>query len=131
PGEEGERKYYYSPLPADVPLERLATLAHARWVVEQFYEDAKGECGLGDYQGRRWDGLHRHRALAMLTYSVLTLQRPAAPDPAEGGFPPLGAPADLPGGASPGPGLAVPGPGAVAHHHRPGQVLPSPQKLTK
>jgi SRSO17 transposase len=124
PGEEGERKYYYSDLPADTPLERLAALAHARWVIEQFYEDAKGECGLGDYQGRRWDGLHRHLALAMLTYGFLTLQRHAAPDHSAGGFSPLGAPTDLPGGASPDPHLAVPGPGAVAHRHRSSQTVP-------
>jgi SRSO17 transposase len=29
-------------------------LAHSRWPIEQFYEDAKGECGLDHYQGRRW-----------------------------------------------------------------------------
>src|SRR5215218_3756995 len=62
PGEE-ELKYYYSSLGAEVPLKRLAALAKSRWAIEQFYEDAKGECGLGDYQGRRWDGLHRHLAL--------------------------------------------------------------------
>ena len=70
-GEE-ELKYYYSALlGAEVPLERLAALAHSRWAIEQFYEDAKGECGLGDYQGRRWDGLHRHLALVMVAYSFL------------------------------------------------------------
>jgi SRSO17 transposase len=71
-GEE-ELKYYYSSLSADVPLERLAALAKSRWAIEQFYEDAKGECGLGDYQGRRWDGLHRHLALVMVAYSFLML----------------------------------------------------------
>lgn len=75
PGESGEHKWYFCWLPADAPLERLVTLAHARWVIEQFYEDAKGECGLDDYQGRRWDGLHRHLALVMLTYSFLATQR--------------------------------------------------------
>jgi SRSO17 transposase len=71
-GEE-EFKYYYSSLGADVSPERLVTLAHSRWAIEQFYEDAKGECGLGDYQGRRWDGLHRHLALVMVAYSFLML----------------------------------------------------------
>ncbi|MBM3189936.1 MAG: IS701 family transposase, partial [Chloroflexi bacterium] len=52
PGQPGDRQWYYSNLPADTPLERLVTLAHARWIIEQFYEDAKGECGLDQYQGR-------------------------------------------------------------------------------
>jgi SRSO17 transposase len=73
PGEEEELKYYYSSLGADVSLERLAALAKSRFAIEQFYEDAKGECGLGDYQGRRWDGLHRHLALVMVAYSFLML----------------------------------------------------------
>jgi SRSO17 transposase len=68
-----ELKYYYSSLGADVSLERLTALAKSRWTIEQFYEDAKGECGLGDYQGRRWDGLHRHLALVMVAYSFLML----------------------------------------------------------
>jgi SRSO17 transposase len=131
PGEEGEQKYYFSILPVDTPLERLASLAHARWTIEQFYEDAKGECGLDDYQGRRWDGLHRHLALTMLTYSFLTLQRHTASDSTAGGFPPLAGGSDLSGDASADPDLAVPGSGAVAHRHGSGQDLPAVEKLTK
>jgi Transposase DDE domain len=71
-GEE-ELKYYYSTLRAEVSLERMASLAKSRWAIEQFYEDGKGECGLSDYQGRRWEGLHRHLALSMLAYSFLML----------------------------------------------------------
>jgi SRSO17 transposase len=73
-GGEEECKYYYSSVGADAPLERLAALAKSRWTIEQFYEDAKGECGLGDYQGRRWGGLHRHLALSMIAYSFLMLE---------------------------------------------------------
>jgi SRSO17 transposase len=51
----------------------MAALAKSRWTIEQFYEDAKGECGLSDYQERRWEGLHRHLALSMLAYSLLML----------------------------------------------------------
>ena len=61
-------------------LERLAALAKSRWAIEQFYEDAKGECGLGDYQGRRWDGLHRHLALVMVAYSFLMLHSSVTAD---------------------------------------------------
>src|SRR5919107_1624346 len=71
-GEE-ELKYYYSTLGAEVSLERMASLAKSRWAIGQFYEDGKGECGLGDFQGRRWDGLHRHLALSMVAYSFLML----------------------------------------------------------
>src|SRR5215470_16355490 len=88
PGERGEVKWYISTLPADTPLQRLGELAHSRWPIEQFYADAKGACGLDHYQGRRWDGLHRHLALVMLAYSFLARQRwmPAA----LAGFPPAG-----------------------------------------
>jgi hypothetical protein len=50
-------------------------------VIEQFYEDAKGECGLGDYQeGRRWDGVHRHLALVMVAYSFLAVHSSIHPE---------------------------------------------------
>jgi SRSO17 transposase len=87
--EAAEIKYWFSSLPPQISLSRLVTLAHARWVIEQFYEDAKQECGLDDFQGRRWDGLHRHLALVMLAYSFLALQRLQLPLPAGEDFPPL------------------------------------------
>jgi hypothetical protein len=121
PGERGDAKWYFSTLPANTSWERLIALAHQRWVIEQFYEDAKGECGLDDYQGRRWDGLHRHVALSMLAYSFLVHHRLS--DPAAGGFSPL-RPAAQPAGSPPrGAALAVPGRRAVAHRHRPDQYL--------
>jgi SRSO17 transposase len=133
-GIAGERKYYLSSLPADTPLSRLVELAHARWAIEQFYEEAKGECGLDDYQGRRWDGLHRHLALVMLAYSFLAVQAlpqlaRAAPA-ATGSFPP-GAPAQPAGRASAGPRLALPGFGALAHRDQPNAPLPPAEKLTQ
>src|SRR5215467_10744937 len=77
--EEEQIKYWFSVLPKETSLPRLVLLAHARWVIEQFYEDAKQECGLDDYQGRSWQGLHRHVALVMLAYSFLMLQRLTLP----------------------------------------------------
>ena len=86
PGEDGLKKWYYSNLPAKVSLRRLVTVAHSRWITEQFYEDCKGECGLDHYQGRLWDGLHRHIALVMLSYSFLAQTRLAQSQHALEGF---------------------------------------------
>jgi SRSO17 transposase len=135
PGASGERKYYVSSLPTDTPLPRLVELAHARWAIEQFYEDAKGECGLDDYQGRRWDGLHRHLALVMLAYSFLAVQALSTPEAtppggAAGPFPP-GAPAQSAGRPPAGLGLALPGSRALAHRDQPNPPLPSTEKLTQ
>jgi len=75
PGGDGETetKYYFSNLPAKTSLKELVTSVRSRWPVEQFYQDGKQLCGLGDFQGRRWGGLHRHVALVMLSYSFLAL----------------------------------------------------------
>src|SRR5262249_58080758 len=124
----GEAKYYFSSLPADTPLSRLVERAHARWAIEQFYEDSKGECGLDDYQGRRWDGLHRHLALVMLAYSFLMVQ--ALPLAAGGVFPP-GAPTESARRPSPGAAMALRESGALAARDQPDHRLPTPQKLTK
>jgi SRSO17 transposase len=129
PGDHGDVKWYYSNLPADTPLHRLVELAHSRWPIEQFYEDAKGECGLDDYQGRRWDGLHRHLALVMLAYSFVARQRWMPTDPV--GFSPLRRAPVVPGGPSPGAPVAVPGCGVMAYRHQSNCSLSPYANLTK
>jgi SRSO17 transposase len=118
PGEEGEPKWFFSGLPAETPLPRLVELAHLRWPVEQFYEDGKGECGLDHFQGRSWEGLHRHLALVMLAYTFLmlySLGQAVQTDPAPGAaFPPCAAiePSGLPSTDA---RSALPGCGLMAH----------------
>ena len=46
---DGEAKYYFSNLPLKTTLEELAVAVRSRWPIEQFYEDGKQLCGLGDY----------------------------------------------------------------------------------
>jgi SRSO17 transposase len=70
-GQPEERKYFWSNLPADTPLAELAGLAHRRHAIEQFHEEAKGELGWDQYQGRLWPGFHRHAVTVMLAYSFL------------------------------------------------------------
>jgi len=102
-------------LPEDSSFSRLVLLAHARWVIEQFYEDAKQECGLDHYQGRSWQGLHRHLALVMLAYSFLMLFRLTLPLPDGEAFPPLRDTQLAAWRASTGVALALPGSRPLAH----------------
>jgi SRSO17 transposase len=129
-GKEGEEEltYYYSTLGEEVSLERLASVAKSRWAIEQFYEDGKGECGLGDFQGRRWDALHRHLALSMLAYSFLMLHssvtRGAGGSSSEGFFP-LSQAHNAAGYPQAGTDVAVGRPGSMVHRNREDQGLPS------
>jgi SRSO17 transposase len=129
PGDSGDRKWYFSTLPADTPLRRLVELAQSRWPIEQFYEDAKGACGLDHDQGRRWDGLHRHLALVMLAYSFLARQRWTPATPA--GFFPLRAAPVVSSGPSPSAPVALPRRRVMAYRNQSNCSLPPQADLTK
>ena len=63
-----ELKCYLSHGPADMPAARLVWLAGLRWPIEQCFRDGKQLFGLGDYEGRSWQGWHRHATLVMLAH---------------------------------------------------------------
>jgi hypothetical protein len=44
----------------------------SRWAIEECFQAAKNECGLDEYEVRRYPGWCRHITLAMLTHAVLT-----------------------------------------------------------
>lgn len=67
----GERKYYLSNLPANVPLEHLAAQIKARWLCEQMHQQMKDELGLDHFEGRSWRGLHHHVLLCQLAFAFL------------------------------------------------------------
>lgn len=85
PGEEvwaigelrstGERKYYLSNLPADTLVKQLASAIKARWVCEQAHQQLKEELGLDHFEGRSWQGLHRHCLMCMIALAFLQSQR--------------------------------------------------------
>lgn len=70
-GPSQERKYFWSNFGPRAPLVRMVEYAHRRYWVEQYHEEAKGELGWDQFQGRRWDGFHRHAVTIMLSYSFL------------------------------------------------------------
>ena len=87
PARLQDRKYYFAWKLDGLSLEELVELAHIRWVIERFYQDAKGELGLDHYEGRRWTGFHRHVALVMLAHCYLTLRQSYGADIIEQGPP--------------------------------------------
>jgi SRSO17 transposase len=68
---DGKCRYYWSNFGPAVALERLVEYAHRRHWVEQYHEEAKGLLGWDQYQGRLWQGFHRHAVSVMLAYSFL------------------------------------------------------------
>ncbi len=88
PGEEvwlvgehrisGEKKYYLANLPASTDLRTLAATIKARWVCEQAHQQLKEELGLDHFEGRSWQGLHRHALMTIIAYAFLQYRRLAA-----------------------------------------------------
>jgi SRSO17 transposase len=81
PGEEvwlvgehrlsGETKYYLANLPPQTALRTLAATIKARWICEQAHQQLKEELGLDHFEGRSWQGLHRHALMTMIAYAFL------------------------------------------------------------
>lgn len=70
----GERKYCLSNLRATANLKTLAATIKARWVCERAHQQMKEELGLDHFEGRSWQGLHRHALMTMIAYAFLQQQ---------------------------------------------------------
>ncbi|MFC5856634.1 IS701 family transposase [Streptomyces chlorus] len=70
-----EISYYIAYCPADTTLDELIRVAGSRWAIEECFRSAKQECGLDDYQVRRYPGWYRHMTLAMSVHACLTVLR--------------------------------------------------------
>jgi SRSO17 transposase len=71
----GEKKYYLANLPAKTGLRTLAATIKARWICEQAHQQLKEELGLDHFEGRSWQGLHRHVLMTMIAYAFLQHRR--------------------------------------------------------
>jgi SRSO17 transposase len=65
--------------PPDTTLAELVAVAGRRWVIEECFELAEGECGLDEYEVRSWVGWHRHVTLSLLALAVVAVIRSRAP----------------------------------------------------
>lgn len=70
-------KYSLSNAPADTAPERLAFMQGQRYWVERSFEDAKGDCGMADYQVRKWSAWHHHMAMVMIAMLFMAEERAA------------------------------------------------------
>ena len=61
----GEKKYYLANLPAKMDLRT------SRWICEQAHQQVKEELGFDHFEGRSWQGLHRHALMTMIAYAFL------------------------------------------------------------
>ncbi|SDD36237.1 DDE superfamily endonuclease [Bradyrhizobium brasilense] len=71
----GEKKYYLANLPASTDLRTLAATIKARWICKQAHQQLKEELGLDHFEGRSWQGLHRHALMTMIAYAFLQHRR--------------------------------------------------------
>jgi SRSO17 transposase len=76
-GSEKTIKYSLCNAPADTPTLRLAQMQGQRYWVERSFEDAKGQCGLADYQALGWRSWHHHVTMVMLAMLFIAEQRAA------------------------------------------------------
>src|ERR1700731_3478618 len=75
PRMSGGKKYYLANLPAKTDLRTLAAAIKARWICEQAHQQMKEELGLDHFEGRSWQGLHRHALMTMIAYAFLQHRR--------------------------------------------------------
>jgi SRSO17 transposase len=73
-----ECAYFVVFAPRHTPLATLVRAAGRRWAIEECFEAARQEVGLGDYEVRSWHGWHRHITLAMLALALLAVLRAQA-----------------------------------------------------
>jgi len=61
--------------PEATPLKRLAFMQAQRYWIERTFQDAKNECGLGEYQARKWRSWHHHMAMVMMAMLFMAEQK--------------------------------------------------------
>ncbi len=68
-----EVAYYLACAPLGATVTDLVRIAGCRWRIEESFQSAKNECGLDQYEVRRFVGWYRHITLAMLAHAFLAV----------------------------------------------------------
>jgi SRSO17 transposase len=73
--DDGEIAYYLCFGPKNTALKTLVGVAGTRWAVEESFQTSKNECGLDQYQVRKYHAWYRHITLAIAVHIALTVAR--------------------------------------------------------
>jgi SRSO17 transposase len=74
-GRHLDTKISLTNAPKQTPLKRLGWMQRQRYWVERTFEDAKSECGMADYQVRKWRAWQHHMALVMMAMVFMLSER--------------------------------------------------------
>ena len=70
-----ETKYSISNASSSISLLRLVYMQGQRYLVERAFQDAKTQCGMGQYQARGWRSWHHHMTMVMLAMLFMLEQQ--------------------------------------------------------
>ncbi|MFF8595273.1 IS701 family transposase, partial [Streptomyces sp. NPDC015220] len=68
-----EIAYFLAYAPLETVVADLVRVAGMRWQIEECFQAAKNECGLDQYEVRRYVGWYRHITLAMFAHAYLAV----------------------------------------------------------
>jgi SRSO17 transposase len=71
----GDLKYSLSNACASTSFKRLAYMQAQRYWIERNFQEAKNQCGMGEYQARKWKSWHHHMAMVMMAMLFMLEQR--------------------------------------------------------
>jgi len=74
-GEASQTKVSFCNAPESMDQKTQAWMQFQRFWVERAFEDTKSQCGMADYQVRKWSGWHHHMALVMMAMVFMLNER--------------------------------------------------------
>jgi SRSO17 transposase len=74
-GTNPDTKISLTNAPRHTTLRRLGWMQRQRFWIERVFEDGKSECGMADYQVRKWSAWHHHMALVMMAMLFMLTER--------------------------------------------------------
>lgn len=74
-GKNADTKISMTNFAPTTDIKRLAWMQRQRYWIERSFEDAKSECGMADYQVRKWQAWHHHMALVMMAMLFMLKER--------------------------------------------------------